>query len=844
MSARRPICSTLRARRVLAAALLLLLAPPALATQASGGDEAGLEIRRHMVLAQYLETQERNAKLAAREYRAILRLDPAHREAALGLARIAQQQGDAEAAVKRLEKLAGARGDDPLVWTELGSARKAAGSAEGALAAWEKATEVGPDHAEAHRRAFLALRRRWAAGDEAARKPLRAHLEAYLEHAGERRGPHFATARRLLAELEGGRLGVIVFDAHQAYDRAWSQDVRQDINRLMGQARQGFERCLDLDPGNQECIHGLGQIFASVKASEHYDPAKARAMFEKADRRPDAQVELAIIARKQGAPREALGALQRAVDLDPEHQRAWLELGVVHKLEGRDEAAIEALVKAFRIDPSSSLASEAVGELSLLAPEHALVQTRVRYGSIDGDVFSSEKFKSAVAMFERRFGGVDREAPEQQVLEAVLERILSRADVDTRHSFRIAVLDTPMINAFAMPNGHIYFTKGFFRFMRKSLPERPLDVDHAPLAHVLAHEIVHVLRQHVVRSEVFRHAVSDASKRLDPGVLVHVARIHEIEADREGMVLAALAGYHPRGGIEFMEARGKEREIPPHLDHPTYDERIHYLEEYWSNDVKYAWMSFRFGLRKMDEAAEAQAGDLARARSLYRGAVEDFTRFNRTLRPTRETLNNVGIAWARLGIFRLTGPDNPLHTWNTRFSVERDLAMQFVEIREAEPAAESTDAARRTRGAEGRRRRYIPRELKQAVKAFRSALQKDPGYDKARLNLALCYLAMDKADEAREQVASVDDAEAAEPGDVDNVRGIVEAERGREDDALSAFERAREHAPTRAAATWNTARLHERAGREDDAREAFEEYLELAPKGPWADAARKAVARL
>jgi len=41
-------------------------------------------------------------------------------------------------------------------------------------------------------------------------------------------------------------------------------------------------------------------------------------------------------------------------------------------------------------------------------------------------------------------------------------------------------------------------------------------------------------------------------------------------------------------------------EIPAHLDHPTFEERVHYLEEYWSNDVKYAFVSFRLGLDSLD----------------------------------------------------------------------------------------------------------------------------------------------------------------------------------------------------------------------------------------------------
>ncbi|HEX8111729.1 MAG TPA: hypothetical protein VF516_28555, partial [Kofleriaceae bacterium] len=83
-----------------------------------------------------------------------------------------------------------------------------------------------------------------------------------------------------------------------------------------------------------------------------------------------------------------------------------------------------------------------------------------------------------------------------------------------------------------------------------------------------------MIRRHNVNSAVFQAAVKDASTPLDPSILTHVTRLQEMDADRQGMVMAFLAGYHPRGGIEFMEIMGKELEIPQHLDHPTFDERV------------------------------------------------------------------------------------------------------------------------------------------------------------------------------------------------------------------------------------------------------------------------------
>jgi predicted Zn-dependent protease len=822
----------------LVAALLFAVAP--LTQAADGPSKQELKIGRHLMMAQYLELQENNPAGALAEYKAVLALDRKHVAATMATARLEAAAGKAAPAARRLTQLAKANPSNSSIWRELGGLHEQAGALDKALDAYRKAAAVNPADTDALSKVVRLLGSRFAGGDTSVKDELATVLKAYIAASRGKRDPDSRKAERLLAELTQGELALVIFDARAAYDDAWNDPSFSDINRKMGKARAGFERCLALEPSSAVCHYFLGLVFSSVKASNHYDLAKAQAELEKAGTMAEAHVELAIIARKEADEARAKRELRAALNIDRRNQRAWLELGIAQKLEGADADAIQSFTEAVRIDGNSSLAAKAMGELNILDPQNSLVQQKLRFGSIQGDVFSSEKFKSAVAVFENRFGGVDRRAPEQKILEVMLERILDVADVETRHTFRIAVLNTPDVNAFAMPNGNIYFTKGFFQFMRRTLPDRAVDVDHAPMAHVLAHEIVHVLRQHVVRSQVFQQAVGDASSSLDGSVLVHMTRIHEIEADREGMVLAALAGYHPRGGIEFMEARGKAGEIPPHLDHPTYDERIQYLEEYWSNDVKYAWMSFAFGVTHMDEAQKAEATDLRRAEALYQEAIQDFTRFNQTLKPTRETLNDLGIAYAKVGIYRMVGPDNPLHTWNTGFSVERDLAMKYVSVRQAADA--SGGGPGKTRGdGDGA---FIPRELHQAVKQFQAALERSPKYDKARVNLALCYLAIRKVEEAAKEVAELEQGGTLDKGELANLRGVVRAEAGSNDEAMSAFSAAQASEGSRLAATYNLARVQERGGKKKDAKKTYKEFLTLEGTGPWADAARKAIARL
>ena len=797
-----------------------------------------LKVGRHLAMAQYIELHEGNLEAAAKEYEAALRLDGKSYPARLGLAGVAQRMGDKARALRELKKLTKDHPNAVDAQLQLGAALADAGDIEAASAAYRRILAREPGHAEAHARVAQILHDRFRKGDATVKSSLVGHLKAYLATARGKRGPRYQLAARLVAELESGELGAVVFEAKSAYEAAWSDGRFQNINGKMARARRGFERCLELAPDNQECAYRLGLVHASVKASDCYDLDKAREMLRKATDVADAHVELAVIARKEGDDDLAETELQRAIALDDTNQRAWLQLGIVTKLAGRDAEAVAALTKAYELDADSSVAGEALGELTILEPDHTLVQSAMRFGDIKGDVFGTEKFKSAVTFFESRFGDVDPDSPQLPVLEKILKRLVDGADIVSPHPLGVAVLRSSMVNAFAMPNGNIYFTEGFFEFMRSTFPDRPIDEHNDALAQVLAHEIVHVLREHVVRSQVFQAAITDASRQLDPAVLTHLTRIHEIQADREGMIIAFLGGYHPRGGVEFMEARGRQGEIPPHLDHPTYDERIHYLEEYWSNHVKFAWLSFSFGLQAMEGAAEAEGRDVAEAAGLYRKAIEDFKRFQLTLRPTKETLNNMGVAYAKLGVYRLASEDSPLYAWNTDFTVERELALRFVAIRR-----DKTELGR-TRGADAPAA-ATPRELDQAIECFRRALDKDARYGKAKVNLALVYLAKKKYEDATAALATLGAEGGEETARVENLRGVIEAAAGRSEAAFAAFDAATTSggAPC-PAATYNRGLLHRRLDQSGEARAAFEAYLRAAPTGPKAAAARKALAEL
>jgi predicted Zn-dependent protease len=122
--------------------------------------------------------------------------------------------------------------------------------------------------------------------------------------------------------------------------------------------------------------------------------------------------------------------------------------------------------------------------------------------------------------------------------------------------WQFGVLEAPQLNAFAVPGGTIFVTRGLVERMKSE----------AELAGVLAHEIAHVLKKHHLKAiqksaqaSLAAEAVSMAMKDSNSearGKLVSFGtemyargldKSDELEADRLGVVIAARGGYDAYG---------------------------------------------------------------------------------------------------------------------------------------------------------------------------------------------------------------------------------------------------------------------------------------------------------
>lgn len=120
---------------------------------------------------------------------------------------------------------------------------------------------------------------------------------------------------------------------------------------------------------------------------------------------------------------------------------------------------------------------------------------------------------------------------------------------------RFHVLRSPLVNAFALPNGGIYINVGLLARL----------TNEAQLAHVLGHEIVHVIQRHSLQQHRSRKATIIAAHIADLalfgtsiaylpalGALAGHSQSAELESDRLALDRMASAGYSLRGADELF----------------------------------------------------------------------------------------------------------------------------------------------------------------------------------------------------------------------------------------------------------------------------------------------------
>lgn len=147
----------------------------------------------------------------------------------------------------------------------------------------------------------------------------------------------------------------------------------------------------------------------------------------------------------------------------------------------------------------------------------------------------------------------------QRYVDEVGQR-LARKSHRGNLEYRFTVVDSPEINAFALPGGYIYITRGIMAYLNSE----------AELAAVLGHEIGHVTARHGVQQysasmaanigvtlgsilvPELRGGAQDLLNLLGNALISGYGREHELEADRLGAEYLARAGYDPQAMVKVV----------------------------------------------------------------------------------------------------------------------------------------------------------------------------------------------------------------------------------------------------------------------------------------------------
>jgi predicted Zn-dependent protease len=192
----------------------------------------------------------------------------------------------------------------------------------------------------------------------------------------------------------------------------------------------------------------------------------------------------------------------------------------------------------------------------------------------------------------RKEMGVYNDPELQRYVEDVGMR-LARASERPNLPWHFTVVDVPAVNAFALPGGYIYLTRGILPFLD----------NEAQLAGVLGHEIGHVTARHsaqqytqatsagigltllsifVPEAQPFGGVAESALSVL----FLKYGRDDERQADRLGVEYAARTGWDPAGVAGMLntlarldEASGSRRGVPNWLStHPAPADRVQEIQ--------------------------------------------------------------------------------------------------------------------------------------------------------------------------------------------------------------------------------------------------------------------------
>ena len=155
------------------------------------------------------------------------------------------------------------------------------------------------------------------------------------------------------------------------------------------------------------------------------------------------------------------------------------------------------------------------------------------------------------------YGGAYDDPRLETLVSKTVDRLVAASDRPDQ-AYKVTILNSGAVNAFALPTGQLYVTRGLIA----------LASDTSELSSVLSHEMAHVLSKHAAMREdqarqaaIVARVVSDMSN--DPEItaftlakskltMANFSRDQELQADEMGVGISARAHFDPYGASRFL----------------------------------------------------------------------------------------------------------------------------------------------------------------------------------------------------------------------------------------------------------------------------------------------------
>src|SRR5882724_2414452 len=277
------------------------------------------------------------------------------------------------------------------------------------------------------------------------------------------------------------------------------------------------------------------------------------------------------------------------------------------------------------------------------------------------------------------YGGAYEDPKLEALITLTVDRLVAASERPNL-KYKVTILNSQAINAFALPDGQLYVTRGLLALAN----------DTSELASVLSHEMAHVIARHAAiredqakRAALVSRVATDVFNDPQMGAmalarskiqLASFSRAQELEADGVGVGISARAGFDPYGATRFLTAMGRNAELRAPANNGVDPRFLDFLSSHPATPD-------RLKIARANARQFNAPGDVARDKDSYLASIdgmpygedpsEGFVRGRRFLHP-------------RLG-FTFTAPD--------RFTLE-NTAQAVLGVRDSGNLALRLDVVR------------------------------------------------------------------------------------------------------------------------------------------------------